>query len=1030
MAEQALSRSARLWSRGSSAGPAEELFRSIERLVDAEGVTHVPGLARLVLRLARAVGVDPDALDAEGGVGREPDLAGDDVRVRVSSLASVLSVAGAEALDPRALDEVAVEPLGRDAAFAPASLLDVLDAATWTVEGDRHVLAHACENAAIDFVLRDLADRADATLQRVRAKPAATRGLTARLPARLAADGVRPASAAGEGAVYELPHVRFRLDEGRIRAMLMGEELYGDPGLAVRELYQNALDACRYRRARLTLLAQDAAYAPRIVFRQGRDEGRLYIECDDNGVGMSKEVLERVFAVAGRRFHDAPDFLEERARWQAHDPPIELHPNSQFGIGVLSYFMLADEVRVWTRRFEADGRLGAPLAVRISSGSGLFRFEPAREESGPDAGTRVRLYLQSERFRARYQERNVSCSHILRTLLWVAEIPTSVEEDGERTTWSPGALTITPEESFMTPPEVRPTVDPNVWWSTEGLLLSDGLQTETRHPCVIANLRGARLPELSVDRKTVRGHDEAWIERVMAASFRELVGWDGLGIEMLWALDEKAPASARQLVEALPRDVPVWVSRFHREGRVQLGVIGCFSPDARVEWVSDRATNDPADLDIVSAWRLEAWARAGRRTLPARWPAASLLDQARDLVARPGDALLLGAELHYQAPVGPVGALRALYVAHRLEVAPRAVLERIAALSPLGVEPPELGGEALDARAASLDDEDWRVLVARPYDRFGRWSFNELVAMSRKLDRSLGAIVARLDAAADLGVERPRWIDARALREQDRDQLSVDDGVLLNAVQDDRTVSLHMLVGLAFHRCIPVRRAWERLASLSPLGFALPSIDPDALEVVRKGDEDILRWYEDAVAPFIAGTVPRWHLLQVLSAAEGREPAEILARLEALAPLGVRLPPGAVDQIDATGLDEEGQLLLATSPRLLPLHVIEVAHKTARSLGHILAVAERLGMVTRDFAYRVTVSHGDYVPDADDQRAIDAACRLMDEDASGPAAVERFRRHARYRLWHLDEAAFEARFARLRPLIARAFDGPFAPLHT
>jgi hypothetical protein len=1025
MAERALSRSARLWSRGDLAGPAEELFRSVERFVDAEG-GRVPGLARLVLRLARAVGVDPDALDAEGGVGRDADVAGDaGVCVRVSALASLLCVAGAQALDPRAIDEVAVEHLGRDDAFSAPTLLDALDAATWLVDGDRHVLCHACAHPVIDFVLRDLADRADFALQRVRAKPEATRGLGRRLPARVAADRVRPAPASegpAHGPAYELPHVRFRLDQDRVRAMLMGEELYGDPCLAVRELYQNALDACRYRRARVTMLGQEASYAPRIVFRQGRDEGRLYIECEDNGVGMSKEVLERVFAVAGRRFHDMPDFLEERARWQAHDPPIELHPNSQFGIGVLSYFMLADEVCVWTRRYEADGRLAEPLAVRISSGSGLFRVEPAREEL--DAGTRVRLYLQSETNDTKSWRPKVSCSAVLRAVLWVAEVTTSVEEDGEWVTWKPGALTITPEHTYMDPPELRPTVDPDVWWSTSGSLLSDGLTTETRHPCVIANLHGRRLPELSVDRKKVRSYDEAWIERVMAESWKELVGWDGLSTEMLWALDEKAPASVRRLVEALPPNLLVW-DRFRRT-RVPLDVLGCFSADDSVALARDDATRDPAELDIVTAWRVVALARAGLMTLPARWPAACLLDEARDLVARPGDALLLAAGLYSRVPIRTAGPLHVLRVAHRLEVAPRAVLERIAELSPLGLEPPALAAEALETRAASLDDEDRRVLFGRP-SRWANvsvdpWSMEAIIEMSKKLDRSPAEIVSRLEASADLGVQWPRWIDTAALRARARDPLSDDDALLLGAVDDDeRTVSISSLVRMAEYRGIPLRRAWERLASLAPLGFALPAIDPRALDVVRRGDGAILGWYEALIRPLLAARIPRFRLLQVLWMTEWREPVEIRARIASLAPLGVHLPPGAAEQIDATGVDEEGRLLLAT--HLAPLRVIEVARQTARSLGHVLGVAERLGMVTHDFAYDITRIHGDYVPDADDERAIDAGLYFMREARRGPAAVERFRRDARYRLWHLDDAAFAARFARLRPLVACALDG-------
>ena len=78
----------------------------------------------------------------------------------------------------------------------------------------------------------------------------------------------------------------------------MGEQLYGDPALAIRELYQNALDACRYREARTEYLrrTRDPAsdWAGRIRFAQGiDDDGRPYLDCVDNGIGMGVRELQR-----------------------------------------------------------------------------------------------------------------------------------------------------------------------------------------------------------------------------------------------------------------------------------------------------------------------------------------------------------------------------------------------------------------------------------------------------------------------------------------------------------------------------------------------------------------------------------------------------------------------------------------------------------------------------------------------------------------------------------------------------------------
>lgn len=50
------------------------------------------------------------------------------------------------------------------------------------------------------------------------------------------------------------------------------------------------------------------------------------------------------------------------------------HPNSQFGIGVLSYFMLADDFEVETCRMDREGRPGESLHAAISGSGNLSLF--------------------------------------------------------------------------------------------------------------------------------------------------------------------------------------------------------------------------------------------------------------------------------------------------------------------------------------------------------------------------------------------------------------------------------------------------------------------------------------------------------------------------------------------------------------------------------------------------------------------------------------------------------------------------------
>src|SRR5262249_53543854 len=136
-------------------------------------------------------------------------------------------------------------------------------------------------------------------------------------------------------------------------------------------------------------------------------------------------------------------FHLEQARWE--EAGIPFWANSRFGIGVLAYFMLADEVAVLSRRvsdrFAGPGEHG--LSARILSGSDLFRVaEDAR--ACPGGGTRVRLYVDGRPDELRGRQ---LLDHVL-SWLGIPEIDVDLME-GERVlhalragqlTFSPGQL--------------------------------------------------------------------------------------------------------------------------------------------------------------------------------------------------------------------------------------------------------------------------------------------------------------------------------------------------------------------------------------------------------------------------------------------------------------------------------------------------------------------------------------------------------------------------------------------------------------
>jgi len=149
---------------------------------------------------------------------------------------------------------------------------------------------------------------------------------------------------------------------------VFGGHMYSTPAVFVRELVQNALDAIALRRA--------AGAEFEASVRIEVDEAGRTLRFLDNGIGLDRDGLrEHLSRVGG---------TSKRA-------PTDATVIGQFGIGLLSGFLVAEELIVDTR---LEG--GAPLRW-IASANGEYRIEPGEREA---VGTEVtvRLDADSQRF--------------------------------------------------------------------------------------------------------------------------------------------------------------------------------------------------------------------------------------------------------------------------------------------------------------------------------------------------------------------------------------------------------------------------------------------------------------------------------------------------------------------------------------------------------------------------------------------------------------------------------------------------------
>ncbi|MFD0272935.1 caspase family protein [Kitasatospora sp. NPDC127111] len=484
-------------------------------------------------------------------------------RLRVRPLAALLRVAALLALDARALPDVVLEHLAVSDPVHPGRVTALFRSdVVWQSEdggpaaGTLHLDAicpHPAIHAALGTLVEDADETSCALRELARQWPGPEAALLEGLPPRITDRGLRPGENGGRRA-YDVPLLRFSLAQTEVRRLLMGEDLYeGKPELALRELYQNAMDACRYRQMRETYLQgrglSTGGWDGTIRFTTGEDARGRWVECRDNGVGMTVDQLKSTFTRAGSRFEQSREFRREQAAWLRHDRSLRLYPNSRFGIGVFSYFMLADEMTVVTRPVGPDGRPG-PKALRVEiPGSGsLFRIQEVDDAAGealPGGGTAVRLYLKRPELL-----RGDTCLGLLRSLVHVSEFRLEVTDAaGAAHVWEPRVLRSGGRIEAATAVEAVPGT---LWWVRgKGAVLCDGIAADKRPFGYVLNLTGPNAARLSVNRQKIEAYDLAWEARQWRLGAAALADWPALDLDWLHELEAANLRAARAVWEEL-----------------------------------------------------------------------------------------------------------------------------------------------------------------------------------------------------------------------------------------------------------------------------------------------------------------------------------------------------------------------------------------------------------------------------------------------------------------------------------------------
>lgn len=161
---------------------------------------------------------------------------------------------------------------------------------------------------------------------------------------------------------------------------VLGEHLYSNPRVAMRELIQNAHDSCVRRREEDASAATD--YQPAISVRVDSAAQKLLIE--DNGSGLTHDEITMFLATVGRGYTRE---LREKLGNAEREEALELI--GMFGLGLLSAFMIATKIEITTSSYQTP----AEAWRWVSEGGQSYALHSA---SRATVGTTVRLDLRED----------------------------------------------------------------------------------------------------------------------------------------------------------------------------------------------------------------------------------------------------------------------------------------------------------------------------------------------------------------------------------------------------------------------------------------------------------------------------------------------------------------------------------------------------------------------------------------------------------------------------------------------------------
>lgn len=173
-----------------------------------------------------------------------------------------------------------------------------------------------------------------------------------------------------EAEGFELGQYAYEIKKNDALKLFMGENLYMDRMVFVRELLQNSIDASVYYQKikenelnRLGYMGGILKIKPVSIHVWKDDMNKVSFLIEDSGIGMNRKIITNYFLKIGKSFYQSEAFKHSG---------VNFVPISRFGVGFLSAFLVTDEITVVTKHYEEPGTL-LQLTLNINADEYVLR---------------------------------------------------------------------------------------------------------------------------------------------------------------------------------------------------------------------------------------------------------------------------------------------------------------------------------------------------------------------------------------------------------------------------------------------------------------------------------------------------------------------------------------------------------------------------------------------------------------------------------------------------------------------------------